>query len=400
MPQPPQRRSLETAAASLLSELLPPAQPPDGWSLLSWDCEQGLCLSYHRGGETIYVELERRNDALPCYTRTAAFNINARPVHSASRDIGAGGRGLLAWVERGVRAREAALPTSRPEAERKAMLREIVIDRLLTAEQPGQYYINPYVGCTIGCRFCYVGGKADLSRQIEGLPELQWGHYVDVKTNAAEVLAGEVRTHPPGLVRMSPILTDPYQPAERKYRITRQCLEVMLPAGFTPVILTRAHRIVEDIPLLAAFDGAMAGLSIPTDDDKVRQIFEPGADSIPDRIETLRQLHDAGIVTLLVIQPMLPMNADKLLEAVGPYVDVVRIDRMHFNFVDALYAKHGLGWANSDDYFRRTYERLVTGFAARAVLVDGIDDLAALRDAAVARRAGGRRAIRSGAPPL
>lgn len=393
MPQTVQRRNLEGSAATLLARVLPPAVPPDGWRLISHDFEQGLCLTFARGHELVYVEVEARNDAQDCYLRTQAFNVCARPLHTDQRDLGPGGRGLMDWIARGLQANESLLlQMPRPAPARRSLLREIAVDRLLTVESPGQYYINPYVGCTIGCSFCYVGPRADLSRRIEGLPKLDWGYYVDVKVNAAEVLAKEVQRHPPGLVRMSPILTDPYQPAERKYRITRQCLEVLQPAGFTPVILTRAHRILDDLSLLASFDNAMAGLSIPTDDDAMRQIFEPGADSIDQRIDALRQLHDAGVVTLVVVQPMLPMNVDRLLERIAPYTDVVRVDRMHFALAQKQYEEHGLQWASQESWFRQTYERLIAGFRAAGTLVDEMDNMAALRDAAVAQRARKRQA--------
>ena len=66
-----------------------------------------------------------------------------------------------------------------------------------------QYYINPYVGCMIGCEFCYVAQRADLSWGMQGLAEMPWGHRLDVKVNAPEVLARELRgRRPPALGRV------------------------------------------------------------------------------------------------------------------------------------------------------------------------------------------------------
>src|SRR5439155_27321324 len=132
-------------------------------------------------------------------------------------------------------------------------------------------------------------------------------HYLAVKVNAAEVLRRETQTVKRGLVRLSPILTDPYQSAERHFRITRQCLEVLLETELAPVVLTRAPRILDDIELLKRFPRALVGFSIPTDADVYRQIFEPGADPIDERLEALRTLHAAGVSTFAVIQPVLPM---------------------------------------------------------------------------------------------
>src|SRR5262249_54025757 len=127
-----------------------------------------------------------------------------------------------------IREREALLPDGeRPVANRQTVVRTVLVERLLMPEGRSQYYINPYVGCMIGCPFCYVMDRADFSRRLEGLPQLQWGHYLDVKVNAAEVLRRETQTLKRGIVRMSPILTDPYQSVERRYRITRQCLQVL-----------------------------------------------------------------------------------------------------------------------------------------------------------------------------
>jgi DNA repair photolyase len=196
-------------------------------------------------------------------------------------------------------------------------------------EGRGQYYLNPYVGCAIGCEWCYVAERADFSRELEGLPRLSWGRWVDVKQNAPEVLRQEVARHTPGIVRLSPIVTDPYQPLERRFRITRGCLEVLLEAGFSPCILTRSSRVLDDLPLLARFPHAAVGFSIPTDDDAVRRVFEPGAEPIEDRIEALQRLKEAGLSTFAVIQPVLPGNPERLAERLSPLIDVVRVDRMY-----------------------------------------------------------------------
>ena len=200
-----------------------------------------------------------------------------------------------------------------------------------------------------------------------------------MKVDAPEVLRREVRALPPGPVRMSPILTDPYQPLERTYRITRQCLEVLLEAGFSPVILTRGARVVEDLDLLARFPRAAVGLSIPTDDDAVRARFEPGADPVEARIDALARLRAAGLRTFIAVQPMLPMNPARLVDLTAPHAHVARIDRMYdLDRAAHLYVAADATEAMTDDYFARTGEALRSGFAARGVRVDALDDLDAL----------------------
>lgn len=198
-----------------------------------------------------------------------------------------------------------------------------------------------------------------------------------MKVNAPEVLREEVRRYPPGIVRMSPILTDPYQGLERRYRITRKCLEVLAEAGsFIPVILTRAARVVDDLDLLRRFGRACVGLSIPTDDDRVRKHFEPGGDSIEERVEALRRCHEAGLRTFLVVQPVLPMNPERLVELTAPYVHAVRIDRMHeLHRSRPLYERFGRLDAMEDAFFAEMGRRLREAYEARGVVIDTLDDL-------------------------
>src|SRR5207248_3040047 len=120
-----------------------------------------------------------------------------------------------------------------------------------------------------------------------------------------------------------------YQPIERKYRITRQCVELIVDAGFAPVILTRQKLVLDDIDLLARGRSAV-GFSIPTDNERLLEIFEAGADTAAERFDALRRCAEAGITKCLVVQPALPMNVDAFVERTARWVKVVRIDRMHF----------------------------------------------------------------------
>ncbi len=372
-------RGLDLIARELFAPLLD-GPLPAGWRVVSWDSEQGLCVTLQHGARTLLVELEERDDARACYAQTARFNVCVRPMFDAGARLDGAERRFIDRVVELVRRRERRLPSvDRQESTRPSAVREITVDRALIPEGPGHYYFNPYVGCMIGCAFCYVQERADFSRRLEGLPRLEWGRYVDVKVNAAEVLRREVRDHPPGVVRLSPILTDPYQPIERRYRITRQALEVFLEAGFAPVILTRGARMVEDLELLRRFPAAAVGFSIPTDDDSVRAAFEPGADTVEERFEALAACHAAGLRTFAVLQPVLPMNVDRLVARLAPLVRAVRVDRMH----DAarfrhLYEAAGMLHALEPSFFEETVGALRDGFARCGVAVDELDDLGAL----------------------
>jgi DNA repair photolyase len=343
--------------------------------LISWDAEQGICVTFGSADACVLVEFEERNDGLDCYARTARFNVCARRQGEGG-DLSDADRRFVDRVIALVRAREASLPSApRPAADRKTLVREVLVDRLLMQESSRRYYINPYVGCMIACPFCYVIDRADFSRRLEGLPQLPWGRYVDVKINAAEVLRRELQSEPRGTVRMSPIVTDPYQPAERRYRITRQCLEVLLATELVPVVLTRAARILEDLPLLRRFPKALVGFSIPTDDDAYRQIFEPAADPIDDRLDALAAIHHAGVGTFAVIQPVLPMNVDRLVDRLAPLVRAVRLDRLYLGErVAHLYRDNGLDTYATEAYADDTLGRLTRAFTAHGVRVDPLDD--------------------------
>ena len=372
-------RNIEGLAQKLLEPLLQLASPSrTGWRLLGWDAEQGIQFTLAKGESTLLFELERRDDERDCYARTRRFNVNVRQHFREGAPLSDEDHRVAAQVLSILKAREGLLPVlDRPAPSNRAQVREIRVERVLMPEGAGHYYINPYVGCMIGCDFCYVAGRADFSRELEGLPSLPWGRYVDVKVNAPEVLREEVKRHPPGIVRMSPILTDPYQGLERRYRITRKCLEVLAEAGpFIPVILTRAARVVEDLDVLRRFSCACVGLSIPTDDDRVRKHFEPGGDPIEERLEALRRCHEAGLRTFLVVQPMLPMDPERLVELTAAYVHAVRIDRMHqLHRTRGLYESFGRLDAIEDAFFDEVGRRLREGYAARGVAIDTLDDL-------------------------
>ncbi|MCC6645968.1 MAG: radical SAM protein [Polyangiaceae bacterium] len=372
-------QAVDAVVRELLGPLLCAQSSGARWRLLSWDVDQGITLTLSRGERLLFVELSPRDDAGPAFARTRRFNLTARPAFTGGAPLSPEERAVVTQLAQLVAAREGALPVvARPAATRQSLVREIEVDRVLVAEGAGHYYINPYVGCMIGCEFCWAATNADLSRALEGLPELAWGRWVDVKVNAPEVLRRELAAHEPGVVRMSPVVTDPYQPLERKYRVTRGCVRELGDAGFSPAILTREARVLEDAPLLARCPGAAVGLSIPTDDDAVREAFEPAASPIEERLGALRGLAAAGLRTFVIVQPVLPMNPARLVEQIAPYVRAVRIDRMHARARSRhLYERAGRLDAMSDEFAAATEAALRDGFRAKGVAVDELDDLAA-----------------------
>ncbi len=201
---------------------------------------------------------------------------------------------------------------------------------------PGRKYcINPYVGCAHACRYCY----ATFMKRFTGHSE-PWGSFTDIRVNAPGTLRRQLRRAEKGGIIISSV-TDPYQPVEAKYMITRKCLEVLALYDFPVDILTKSPLISRDIDVILKIKDAEAGITITTDNERVRKIFEPGAPPVPARIEALKRLHEAGIRTYVFIGPVLPMNPRLLAEQVGPYAGSVLIDRM--NYADRtrwLYRQH------------------------------------------------------------
>ena len=168
------------------------------------------------------------------------------------------------------------------------------------------YTINLYKGCTHGCVYCYAPSLTHDERK--------WGRYVDVKVNAPEVLSKELRGLRKDQVFLSSA-SDPYQPIEARYRVTRRCLEVLLGTGFPVSILTRSPLVLRDLDLLNRFQWVRVGMSITT--VPVRR-FEPGVPPLRRRIETLRRLASAGIKTWVSLAPVIPglmmVDLDNLFE--------------------------------------------------------------------------------------
>lgn len=158
----------------------------------------------------------------------------------------------------------------------------------------GGYTANLYKGCSHGCKYCYTPSLIHDERP--------WGSYVDVKVNAPRLLERELRGLRKDWVFLSSA-SDPYQPVEARYKLTRNCLEALLWRGFPVSILTRSPLVLRDLDLLTEFPLAEVGMSITT---VPVERFEPGVPPLRRRLETLRRLGDAGIRTWVSLAPVVP----------------------------------------------------------------------------------------------
>ena len=161
------------------------------------------------------------------------------------------------------------------------------------------YALNPYVGCLHGCLYCYA---IDFTR---GPPAAAWGEVVYVKVNLLELLRREVRQVKPGVVGLSTI-TDPYQPPEAKYKLTRGAVEMLAQAGFHVSIQTKSGMVTRDLDLLTRHRHAVdVGITITTLRDKAR-ILEPDAAHPLARARAAEKLASTGVRVWIFLGPVVP----------------------------------------------------------------------------------------------
>jgi DNA repair photolyase len=172
--------------------------------------------------------------------------------------------------------------------------------------------LNPYMGCAHQCTFCYVRA---FEKRADRPSDDRYGASIRVKTNVAEVLRRELarRSWKGELVAIG-AATDPYQPAEGRYRLTRACLEVLAEAANPLSIITRSPLVVRDIDVLveaARRASVSVTFSVPTLDEKIWRLTEPNTPPPRQRLRAVRMLRDAGIEAGVGMAPILPGLSDK-----------------------------------------------------------------------------------------
>jgi DNA repair photolyase len=180
--------------------------------------------------------------------------------------------------------------------------------------------VNPYRGCEHGCIYCYARPTHEYLGFSAGL---DFESKIVVKMNAAELLRAELespRWKPQTLVMSG--VTDPYQPIEKKLRITRGCLEVLAQFRNPVAIITKNRLVTRDVDFLkklASFNAAVVNISVTSLDPNLQRVLEPRT-SIPSaRLDAVSQLRRAGIPVGVMVAPIIPGLTDhevpKILEA-------------------------------------------------------------------------------------
>lgn len=192
---------------------------------------------------------------------------------------------------------------------------------------PGcDFVINPYIGCLHGCQYCYASFMCRYTKHLES-----WGEFADIKINAAELLDKELTKKKPKTVMLSSV-TDAYNPLERKYKLTRQILKVLLKHQIPITILTKSDLVTRDIDLLKQFDKCEVGFSFCSHDRKHIRNFENFTATPDKRLRAIKKLKTNGITTYAFIAPILPYITDlpelfKRLKEVN--IDFIYCDRLN-----------------------------------------------------------------------
>jgi DNA repair photolyase len=177
--------------------------------------------------------------------------------------------------------------------------------------------INPYRGCEHGCIYCYARPTHEYLGFSAGI---DFESRIMVKENAAQLLEDELsspRWKPQTLVMSG--VTDPYQPVERRLKITRACLEVLARFRNPIGIITKNQLVTRDLDLLgelATHDAAAVNISITSLDPKLQRVLEPRTSSPRARLDAISQLRTAGIPVGVMTAPIIPGLNDHELPAI------------------------------------------------------------------------------------
>lgn len=182
-----------------------------------------------------------------------------------------------------------------------------IVNKVPSPDVPLDYSINPYQGCEHGCVYCYARNAHEYWGYSAGL---DFESKIIVKENAPELLKKELK-NPRWEVK--PIMlsgnTDCYQPLERKYELTRKCLQVCLDFGQPVGIVTKNALVLRDLDILqkmAEQDLVHIHLTVTTLDEELRRLMEPRTSSGKKRLDTVRKLNEAGIPTGVLLGPIIP----------------------------------------------------------------------------------------------
>jgi len=225
-------------------------------------------------------------------------------------------------------------------------IREIKAKSIITRSNlpDTDYVINPYTGCMHSCLYCY----ARFMKRFTGHTE-SWSKFIDVKINGPDLIPEGTSKYEGKTIFMSSV-TDPYNPLEKKYQLTRKILEKLIPLQPDLGIQTKSDLILRDIDLLRQFKNCEVGLTITTLDDNLRKEIEPFASPVKNRIKALKKLKEEGIGTYVFIGPILPFFTDrkKIIYSTKESVDLYMFENLNITGTVWSSVKNWLGERHPD----------------------------------------------------
>ena len=195
------------------------------------------------------------------------------------------------------------------------IIKEIKVKNYLTKSNlPGiDFTINPYIGCSHKCRYCYASFMKKITNHSEN-----WGDFIDIKLTEEEIDLKKIQNK---TIFLSSV-TDPYLSFEKEYLITRSILEEIKNSNCKLIITTKSILILRDLDILKQIKNLTVCISINTIDEKFKNDMDKSS-SIKERIKTLKILHENNIFTVAFISPIFPYITDikDIIESVKDYVD-------------------------------------------------------------------------------
>lgn len=194
-----------------------------------------------------------------------------------------------------------------PRAVKTVLRRARLVDPFFV----GKYSYSPYHACAHGCRYC--DGRAERY-WVEG----EFDRDIVVRTNAVELLRAELgKARERGIVFIGSGVSDAYQPPEEEARLMRRSAQALVERGFPATLLTKSSLVRRDLDVWAELNGKAGFLlmmSLVTLDDGLRQVFEPGASPIEERLATLAAFRQRGVAVGVAAMPLLPFLSDGAAE--------------------------------------------------------------------------------------
>ena len=178
------------------------------------------------------------------------------------------------------------------------------------------FTLNPYIGCAFACSYCYSANFTQTEEERD-----TWGQWVKVKENAVKLMEKRRAGALDGKTIYMASATDPYQPVERKLKLTRGILEALIRKHKPKLVVqTRSPDVIRDCDLFKRLElnggRVRVNMTVTTDNDEIRRIFEPGCPTNAARLKAIAEVTAQGIDTCITMTPLLVVdNPHRFVEA-------------------------------------------------------------------------------------